>query len=275
MSIADAFARRRDAGQIALMPFIAAGYPDLATSMSLLPALQAGGASLIEVGFPFSDPIADGPVIQQAFTEALAKRLRIDDIFAGVAQTTARRTAQAADAPAPVLTIPLVAMISYSIVYRYGVERFIERAKSAGFAGLILPDLPPPEAQDVCKLIREGGLETVLLVSPATPPPRRREIAALSSGFIYYLSLRGITGERDELPADLEANVRELAGLSQVPVAVGFGINLPRHVRQLRGVADGAIVGTAFVRRVRDAVATGDSPAAVVESFCRELLAAE
>lgn len=243
------------------MPFIAAGYPDLETSLSLLPALAGAGASLIEVGFPFSDPIADGPVIQAAFTEALTKKIKVDDIFAGVQRIRSS------------VPVPLVAMLSYSMVFRYGVKRFVERAKAAGFDGLILPDLPPPEAASICAQVQAGGLDTVLLVSPTTPPDRRAAITRLSNGFVYYLSISGTTGERVSLPPDLEQNVRQIKGLTDVPVCVGFGISKAAHVRQLENVADGAIVGTGFVRTVSDAHKAGRSPSDAAEAYCRALLA--
>jgi tryptophan synthase alpha chain len=262
-SIGQVFAPLRARGQIALMPFISAGYPDLATTEAALPAMERAGASLIEVGFPFSDPIADGPVIQESFTVALSKKLKIADVFASVARAR------------PGVSIPLVSMVSYSIVYRYGVDRFVAAAKSAGFDGLILPDLPPPEAQAICDRVRGGGLETILLVAPTTTPQRRAEIARLSSGFIYYLSVSGITGERDRLPPDLEANVRQLKGLTDRPVCVGFGISKAAHVAQLRGIADGAIVGSAVVKRMKGRL--NDGPAAIaseVGNLTRELLSA-
>ena len=243
------------------MPFVPAGYPDLATTVAVPPALERGGASLIEVGFPFSDPIADGPTIAEAFTEALAKGIKVQHVFEAVREAR------------PAVSIPLVAMVSFSIVYRYGVERFCREAKEAGFDGLILPDLPPPEAQRFCDTVRSAGLETVLLVAPTTSAIRRREIARLSSGFIYYLSVSGITGERDKLPADLEANIRDLKALDGPPVCVGFGISKPEHVAQLRGVADGAIVGSAVVRQMRQHLADGPAGmAAAVEVYCRSLL---
>jgi tryptophan synthase alpha chain len=243
---------------IALMPFLAAGYPDLETSLKLIPALQRAGAAAIEVGFPFSDPIADGPVIQEAFTLALAKKLKINDIFDGLARIKGD------------VSIPLVAMVSYSIVFRYGVAAFVKRAVESGFAGLLIPDLPPPEGDAVCRQIQAGGLETVLLVSPSTPPDRREKIVSLCSGFVYYLSLAGVTGERDALPPGIEENVRAIKQVAKVPVCVGFGVSKPLHVKQLAAVADGAIVGSAFVRRIKEA---GADPVASVEAYCRELLA--
>jgi tryptophan synthase alpha chain len=238
-TIAETFDALRHAGRIALMPFIPAGYPDLETTAQLIPALEGGGANLIEIGFPFSDPIADGPVVQEAFAHALAKKVKVAGVFAAVASARAK------------VSIPLLGMLSYSIVYRHGVDRFVAEAKAAGLDGLILPDLPPPEAEKVCERVWAGGLETVLLVAPTTAPERRREIARLSSGFIYYLSVTGITGERDQLPPDLAAGVRGLKQMTDRPVCVGFGISQPRHVKQLVGTADGAIVGSLIVRRMK------------------------
>lgn len=260
-SIARTFAALRQNRRIALMPFVPGGYPDLQTTAAILPALAEGGASLVEVGFPFSDPIADGPTIQEAFSETLARKVRTADVLSTVASV---RSA---------VSIPLVAMISYSLVYRYGLQRFVRDAKAAGIDGMILPDLPPPEAESVCDVIRTGGLDTVLLVAPTTPEARRREIARLSSGFIYYLSVSGITGERDRLPPDVESNVRSLKQLTDKPVCVGFGIHRPEQVRQLRDVADGAIVGSALVRRMKER--RDDGPAAIAATaaaYCRELL---
>jgi tryptophan synthase alpha chain len=260
-SIAEVFAPLRARGQIALMPFLTAGYPDLATTEACLPAMEAAGASLIEVGFPFSDPIADGPVIQESYTAALSKGLKVADVFEGVRRARPR------------VSIPLVSMVSYSIVYRYGIDRFVATAKGAGIDGLILPDLPPPEAEGICERVRAGGLDTVLLVAPTTTPERRAEIARLSSGFVFYLSVSGITGEREALPADLAGNVRQLKGLTDKPVCVGFGISKAAHVAALRGVADGAIVGSAVVKRMRARLHdSSDLIAQEVGSLTRELM---
>jgi tryptophan synthase alpha chain len=261
-TIAETFAALRQRKQIALMPFIPAGYPDLAATRAVLPAMEAAGANLVEVGIPFSDPIADGPTIQAAFNAALTRnKLKLADVFAAVA------------AARPTVSIPLVAMVSFSIVFRYGVERFARTARESGFDGLILPDLPPPEAQAVVDKVRAAGLETVLLVAPTTTPERRREIARLSSGFVYYLSIAGITGERDHLPADLAQNVTQLKSVTDRPVCVGFGISNAQHVAQLARVADGAIVGSAVVRRMTQHENGGpDAIASAVGAYCRELL---
>lgn len=262
--IARTFAASRGAGRIALMPFLAAGYPDVATTAASILAMQDAGAALIEIGFPFSDPVADGPTIQEAFTYTLAKKIKVADVFAAVRGVKDR------------VRIPLVAMISYSIVFRYGLARFVADAKAAGFSGMIVPDLPPPEAQSVCGTIRAGGLDTILLVAPTTSPQRRAEIAGLCSGFVYFLSVSGITGERDRLPEDLERNVRAMKSLTDRPVCVGFGISQAKHVAQLAGVADGAIVGTAVVRRMKEHLNEGpEAIAGAVAAYCRELLGAK
>jgi len=259
-SIADTFAQLRAKKQMAFMPFIPAGYPDLATTENVLPALERAGASIVEIGIPFSDPIADGPVVQEAFTAALARKLKLADVFATV--KSAR----------PSVSIPLVAMVSYSIAYRYGIERFAATMKDAGFDGLILPDLPPPEAEAIVGRVQSAGLDTILLVAPTTPPDRRREIGRLSSGFVYYLSVSGITGERNELPPGLAAGVANMKSLTDRPVCVGFGISTPDHMAQLASVADGAIVGSAVVRRMKNDANPAAIPDAVA-SYCKSLLA--
>ena len=258
-----AFASLRAKKQLGLIPFIPAGYPDLATTVALLPALEKGGASVIEVGIPFSDPVADGPTIQAAFTAALAKGLRIADVFGAVAG--ARRG----------VSIPLMAMVSYSMVFRYGPERFFAEAKRAGFDGVILPDLPPPEASGVCRRANGAGLETTLMVAPTTSAARRKEIAELSTAFVYYLSVSGITGERDRLPADLEPNLRQLRSVTDRPVCVGFGISRPEHLKELAGLADGAIVGSAVVKRIAEAAGRGGGAGGIageLTAYCEQLL---
>lgn len=256
-SVSDA----RNHSGAALLPFVPAGYLGLDVTVAVLKALAHPGIGAIEVGFPFSDPIADGPVIQEAFVEALDRGTKIERIFSAIG--AARNE----------IAKPLVAMVSYSLAYRYGLDRFLADAKKSGFAAILFPDLPPPEGNDVCRKIREAGLDTVLLVAPTTSAKRRAEIAKLCSGFVYYLSVSGITGERDALPADLEQNVRQLRAQSSVPVCIGFGIGKRAHVEQLRGVGDGAIVGSAIVHRMRDhAAEQPEQIAQAVKTCCDELL---
>jgi tryptophan synthase alpha chain len=260
-ALRETFAKLRATGRPGLVSFIPAGYPDLETTAASLLALQAGGASVIEVGIPFSDPIADGPIIQEAFAAALAHKLKVSEVFRTVASVRQR------------MKTPMVAMLSYSIVFRYGLAKFLEDARSAGFCGLIVPDLPPPEAEAICKKIWAAGLDTVLLIAPTTAPERRKQIADLSTGFVYYLSVSGITGERDQLPPDLSKNVKELHSLTDRPICVGFGIHKPQHVAQLSGVAEGAIVGSAYVRRMKDHLRDGpERISRIIEQYTRELI---
>ena len=260
-TIAQTFAELRPRKQLAFMPFISAGYPDLATTRALLPALERSGASLIEVGLPFSDPIADGPTIQESYTAALSKKIRVAECFNAIADAR------------PNVSIPMVAMVSFSIVYRHGIERFASMAKNAGLDGLILPDLPPPEADAICKTVNAAGLDTILLVAPTTTTERRKQIAALSTGFIYYLSVSGITGERTALPADIVSSLSNLRSVTDKPICVGFGISTPQHLAQLRNHADGAIVGSAIIRKITEHVGEGpEKIAQAVGQFCVDLL---
>jgi len=260
-SLKDIFADLRKNKRIGVMPFIPAGYPDLNATRELLPALERAGASAVEVGIPFSDPIADGPVVQEAFTAALSRGLKLKDVLKTVREARSS------------VSIPLVSMVSYSIVFRYGAEKYFTDAKAAGFDGLILPDLPPPEAESICEKARKAGLDTILMIAPTTSRQRRAEIARLCSGFIYYLSVTGITGERQKLPDDLAEQLRQLKAITDVPVCVGFGISRREHVGQLSGLADGAIVGSAVVRRIKEHAAGGTAKVvAAVESYVREIV---
>jgi tryptophan synthase alpha chain len=229
-------------GRKALMPYITAGYPDLATTAALIEQLPKSGASMLELGIPFSDPIADGPVIQASYTQALSKGIRSEEIFEMIADVRKR------------VQIPIAAMVSYSIVNKLGPANYVKSCVDVGVDGLIIPDLPLEEAQSVRGLIREAGLSGIMLVAPSTPIERQNEIAKLSSGFIYYMSVTGITGERDNLPPELTDNVTRLKEVSGgKPVCVGFGISKPAQAAMVGKVADGVIVGSAIIRRISQA----------------------
>jgi tryptophan synthase alpha chain len=250
-------------GRKALMPFITAGDPDLDFSAALLAELVGRGCHLCEVGIPYSDPIADGPVIQESYTRALARHIKLADIFAMLTRAT------------PSLPAPAVTMVSYAIVYRHGPERYVAEARSAGVAGLIVPDLPVEEAAPLAKICRSADLNLIQLITPTTSRERALRIAETSTGFIYYVSVTGITGERKDLPPELIDNVGWLKRQTDLPVAIGFGISQPEHVRKLAPVADGLIVGSAIVRRI--AAAGGKPRQAVLEDvgqFVATLLAA-
>lgn len=227
---------------MAFMPFVTIGDPDVATSLALIRELASRGVDLIEVGFPYSDPIADGPVIQASYTRALSHGLHVNDIFAGIQQLTS--------GPDGRKLPPLVAMVSYAIVFRLGAANFIERAKAAGFSGLIIPDLPADEAGEVARLIRDAGLDAIQLVAPTTNPAREDRIVETGSGFVYCISIAGTTGARDQLPEELSGQLKRLRGKTDLPLAVGFGVSKPEQVATLRGLADGIIVGSAIVRQL-------------------------
>lgn len=255
--IDQAFERLAREGRRGLLPYITAGYPDMVATAGLLRAFDRQGVTAVELGIPYSDSIADGPVIQTSFTRVLDKGFRLDDVFAMMGSVRGD------------ISIPVLAMVSFSIVYRVGVDRFIERAKQAGFDGLIIPDLSLEEAPDVSKAAMDAALRLVMLVAPTSSTDRRERIAALSSGFVYYISVAGITGERSSLPADLVDNVNRLRSASGKPVAVGFGISKPEHVRQVCAAADGAIVGSAIVRRINQAVDQGQTSEQIVRDVSR------
>ncbi len=238
-----AFAELKAAGGKTLLPFVTAGYPDLETTTALLNEFERRGVRVCELGIPFSDPIADGPVIQASYTEALSKGLRLADIFEAV------RRYRAAGGE-----LALVAMLSYSIVFRRGAEKFLADAAGAGFDGLIVPDLPLEEAGAFEPLAAKAGLANVMLVAPNTPPDRRVEIARHSRGFLYFISVAGITGERTRLPESTLQAVAELRKHTATPVCIGFGVSSPETVAHVCEVADGAIVGSAIVHRITDAV---------------------
>jgi tryptophan synthase alpha chain len=240
------FQRLRAERRKAFIPFVTAGDPDVAGTVRLITELAQRGANLIEIGFPYSDPIADGPVIQASYTRVLERGVRLEDVFA-----CAR---QAADALASARqSVPLVGMVSYSLVYRRGPEAFLMRAMDAGFSGAIVPDLPAEEASGLAKLAGSLDFKLVQLVTPTTPKERAIAIARLSTGFLYCVSVTGITGERDRLPEELRGQLAWLREQTSLPLCVGFGVSRPEHVRALRDVADGVIVGSAIVRRVEQA----------------------
>lgn len=241
-SIDRLFQELRAAGRKAFIPFVTAGDPDLAFTAEVLRTLAARGCHLLEVGVPYSDPIADGPVIQASYTRALAGRIRLSAIL-----DTLREVAPEIDAP-------VVSMVSYAIVHARGADRYVAEAKAAGLAGAIVPDLPVEEADDLARVCRAEDFSLIQLVAPTTPRERALRIAAASTGFLYYVSVTGITGERTELPAELIDNVAWLREQTDLPVCIGFGVSQPEHVRRLAPVADGVIVGSAIVRRIGQAV---------------------
>jgi len=257
------FAANRAAGRKAVAPFVTAGDPDPATTVAVLEALDRAGASLCELGVPYSDPIADGPVIQASYTRALAAGITLEKVFASAREASSR------------ITMPLLAMASYSLVFRRGIDRFVADAVAAGLAGFVVPDLPVEESDDLDHACRAAGLALVRLVTPTTPPARAAAIAAKSTGFLYCVSVAGVTGARAELPAGLIDRVKWLRSQTDVPILVGFGISGPDQVKAVCEVADGAIVGSALVRLVSEQAAGGSAALArAAERFVGDLVAA-
>lgn len=236
---------------MAFMPFVTAGDPDMPTTVEVIKELARRGVDLIEVGFPYSDPIADGPVIQSSYTRALGHGLHVSEIFAGIASLERDN--------ATLRIPPLVAMVAYAIVFRMGVDRFIEQAQRSGFAGLIVPDLPGDEAGEFASACRHRGIDLAQLISPTTPPERAERILKTASGFVYCVSVAGTTGVRDQLPPELYEQLRWLRSKTELPLAVGFGVSRPEQVQPLKKLADGVIVGSAIVRRFEQLKSDGSN----------------
>ncbi|MFP3938653.1 MAG: tryptophan synthase subunit alpha, partial [Phycisphaerae bacterium] len=240
------FRELRSAGLTTLAPFLTAGFPDAETTVALLHDFESRGVPVCELGIPFSDPIADGPTIQSSFTRALEAGFTTAD-----AMKLVRSYRDGGG------NMSLVAMVSYSIVFRYDVQRFLAEAADVGFDGVLIPDSPLEEAGEFEPQAADAGLANVMLIAPTTPPERRIEIAHHCRGFIYYVSVAGITGERDKLPEATIAGVRELRNHTDTAICVGFGISRPEMVRTVCQVADAAIVGSAIVHRIADAMEEG------------------
>ena len=258
------FQRLREENRAAFMPFISAGDPSLEATEAILPALeQRGAADLVELGVPYSDPIADGPTIQASYQRALGRGVTPQAIL-----DMLRHLRDGG------LAVPVCLMVSYSLVYRPGMEAFIARAAEAGADGLIVPDLPADEAGPLEETLRERDLVYVPLVAPTTTPARRKKVIAHATGFIYCVAVTGITGERARLPEHLDEYVRGIRAEADVPVCVGFGLSRPEHVKAVAAVADGAIVGSAIIHRIADhAEGTADEVAEAVADLCADLAA--
>ena len=237
-----------------LCPFVTAGYPSIDLLGPMLDSLQGAGAGCIELGIPFSDPIADGPTIQESYRLALEKGATVERILQAVEKIRGRGFA-----------LPIMAMASFSIIFKHGADAFAAHFAQAGVDGLILPDVPLEEAPAVVEALNRYKLKSSLLIAPTTAPDRRAKIAALCNGFIYYLSVTGITGERQTLPADVPLNLKALRALTPHPICVGFGISRPDQVAELAPLADGVIVGSAIIKSITRelAAASPDVPAAL------------
>jgi len=261
--IAARFAANAATGRKALAPFVTAGDPDADATADILAAVDRAGATLVELGVPYSDPIADGAVIQSSYVRALDAGMSLDRLFAMMKDVSGR------------IATPVLAMVSYSIIFRRGIGRFVAESAAAGLAGFVVPDLPIEESEELDGACRDAGLALVRLVTPTTPPDRAEKIARQSTGFLYCVSVAGVTGARAALPDGLVDRVKWLRTKTQVPILVGFGISTPEQAKAVAAVADGVIVGSALVRHLADAgVKPREQVVAGIEAHCRDLAAA-
>jgi tryptophan synthase alpha chain len=257
-SISSHFQSLRDDGKCALIPFITAGDPDLDTTAKALVILDQAGADFIELGVPYSDPLADGPVIQAAATRALQKGVTLDNVLNLVREVS------------PKLRSPIILFTYYNPIFYRGVENFVDQIAQAGVKGLVIPDLPLEEAENILKITAQKGIDLILLVAPTSHLERIEAIASKSQGFIYLVSVTGVTGVRTEVGKGVEGLISQLRSVTNKPIGVGFGISEADHALQMKKWgADGVIVGSAFVKRL----AQGNPQEGLkeIESFCRSL----
>lgn len=238
--IENKFRELRRAKKKAFIAFITAGYPSLAVTERLILEFAKKGVDIIELGVPFSDPMSDGPVIQESSQAALDKNVHLIDILKLVKK--ARRKTR----------LPIALMTYYNPVFCFGEEKFAQVASSCGVDGVIIPDLPPDEGRSFMRLANKYGLDVICFISPTTSAKRASYIAAQARGFIYYVSLTGVTGERKQLPADLKGHIRLIKRLTHKPVCVGFGVSNASQVKQVGKIADGVIVGSAIVKKIKE-----------------------
>jgi tryptophan synthase alpha chain len=256
--IAETFARCRAEGRGALVTYVMGGDPDLATARDMALACVRGGADLLEIGVPFSDPIADGPTIQRAAERALAAGTSPADCIALAAAVRA------------VSEVPIALMGYVNPILAMGEARFLDRCRKAGVDALILPDLPPEEAREFAALAAARGIALIFLLAPTSTPARRAAACAAASGFLYFVSVTGVTGARKALSSAIGPLVAALRAESPVPVVIGFGVSTPAQARALGALADGVVVGSAIVERIAEK-GSRKARAARVEAFVRSL----
>ncbi|HEY8448629.1 MAG TPA: tryptophan synthase subunit alpha [Thermomicrobiales bacterium] len=259
--IADAFARCKADGRAALIPYLTAGYPSLAASADLIDALVAGGADLIEIGVPFSDPLADGATIQRASQVALEQGTTLADCLALVASARSRG-----------VRVPMMLMGYCNPFMQYGLDALARDAAEAGVDGFIVPDLPVEESDEFLEPLRREGRDLIFLVAPTSTDARIAEIAKRASGFLYCVSLTGVTGARDQLSPELPDYIRRVRAQTTLPLAIGFGISRPAHVQAASALADGVVVASALINHM-DTLPDEDRINGVT-AFVRELASA-
>jgi len=253
--IQETFARLAAERRTALMPYLTMGYPALESALELVPTLVEAGADLIELGIPFSDPLADGATIQASSQQALENGM-----------TLARCLEQAQALRASGVSVPLVMMGYYNPILQMGIETFADRAAAVGIDGAIVPDLPPEESDALRDALHNCGIDLIFLLAPTADEDRIHNVAGRASGFLYLVSLVGVTGARDRLPVELEDFVSRVRSATNLPLAVGFGIGTPEQAGRVARIADGVIVGSAVIRSLE-----ADLPVASASAFVRSL----
>lgn len=260
-SIQECFKSLRDRNQCALIPFITAGDPDLQTTEAALKLLDRSGADMIELGVPYSDPLADGPTIQAAATRALQRGTRLDQVLEMVSGVVAE------------VRSPIILFTYYNPILNLGIETFLKKISASGVRGLVVPDVPLEEAEALLQPAKEIGIEVTLLVAPTSPKERIEAIARQSQGFIYLVSVTGVTGMRSGLEDRVQDILGQMRQITDKPIGIGFGISEPAHARQVKDWgADAVIVGSAFVKRLADG--TPEQGLKAIAEFCQSLKAA-
>lgn len=263
LSVSQCFESLRQQGtnSCALIPFITAGDPNLETTAKALKILDQSGANLIELGVPYSDPLADGPVIQAAATRALQRGTRLDGVLEMLGEVS------------PQLQAPIILFTYYNPILHRGIESFLGQIAKAGARGLVVPDVPLEEADSLLKPATTYGIEVTLLIAPTSPRERIVAIARQSQGFIYLVSVTGVTGVRSQMQSRVQGLLQEIRQVTDKPIGVGFGISQPEHARQVKEWgADAAIVGSAFVQRLAEG--TPETGLKAIQEFCQSLKAA-
>jgi tryptophan synthase alpha chain len=256
--IGEKFKDLKSAGNKAFIPFIMAGDPDLETTVRLVPELERAGSHVVELGIPFSDPVADGPTIQRAGARALRHQYKLRDYLQAVKDI--RKVSE----------VPLLLFSYFNPIFQYGLEPLAHDAREAGIDGVLVTDMTPEESGSYCATMEAGNLDCVFLVAPTSSDERVAKIAACSRGFIYIVSRTGVTGAQQDLSSSVAPTVARVRRHSALPVAVGFGISRPEHLRAVWEVADGAVVGSAIVSEMEKTTDPRDLPAQIA-GYCRWL----
>jgi len=233
-------------GKKAFIAFITAGFPNLRITEKLILEFSKIGVDIVELGVPFSDPLADGPIIQESSQAALKKNVQLPNILKLV-----KRVRRQTD-------IPICLMTYFNPIFCFGEERFISKARASGVDGIIIPDLPPEEGASLIKGANKNGLDVICFLSPTSTLERVKYVSKISGGFIYYVSLTGVTGPRKSISGDLRQHIKVIKKHTKKPVCVGFGVSNPRQVREINRIADGVIVGSAIIKKIKDNIGRKD-----------------